>query len=214
MMNLFKLKCKEKIKNKEGITLVALVITIVIILILAGVSLNLVIGNEGILTRSKEAANKYGKQTENEQQELNDVEDWIDEQYEIIAKVSTNTKATKNGTIDGQKPNTNNPIIPEGYIPIDAGDAKWGDGNSSPSQNSVDNGLVIKDDIGNEWVWVPVEKSVFSDMYVILDDESALSGDVGVTTRIYTNSTTIGKKETHTLYQEIHQTQQIIESQT
>ena len=42
-------------KNKKGITLVALVITIVVLLILAGVSLNLLIGNNGIMTRAKQA---------------------------------------------------------------------------------------------------------------------------------------------------------------
>ncbi len=47
-----------KIKNKKGITLVALVVTIVVLLLLAGISLNLVIGNEGILTRSKESKTK------------------------------------------------------------------------------------------------------------------------------------------------------------
>ena len=47
-----------KIKNKKGITLVALVVTIVVLLLLAGISLNLVIGNEGILTRSKEGKTK------------------------------------------------------------------------------------------------------------------------------------------------------------
>lgn len=42
-------------KNKKGITLVALVVTIVVLLILAGVSLNLLIGNNGIITRAKQA---------------------------------------------------------------------------------------------------------------------------------------------------------------
>ena len=42
-------------KNKKGITLVALVVTIVVLLILAGVSLNLLIGNNGIMTRAKQA---------------------------------------------------------------------------------------------------------------------------------------------------------------
>ena len=42
------------IKNKKGITLVALVVTIVVLLILAGVSLNLLIGNNGIITRAKQ----------------------------------------------------------------------------------------------------------------------------------------------------------------
>ena len=36
-------------ENKKGITLVALVVTIVVLLILAGVSLNLLIGNNGVL---------------------------------------------------------------------------------------------------------------------------------------------------------------------
>ena len=46
------------LKEKRGITLVALVVTIVVLLILAGVSLNLVLNNEGILTRSKESETK------------------------------------------------------------------------------------------------------------------------------------------------------------
>lgn len=41
------------VKNKKGITLVALVVTIVVLLILAGVSLNLLIGNNGIITRTQ-----------------------------------------------------------------------------------------------------------------------------------------------------------------
>ena len=44
------IKIKE---NKKGITLVALVVTIVVLLILAGVSLNLLIGNNGIITRTQ-----------------------------------------------------------------------------------------------------------------------------------------------------------------
>ena len=52
---------RNKIKNDNGVTLIALVITIVVLLILAGVSLNLVIGNNGIITKAGDArdANKY-----------------------------------------------------------------------------------------------------------------------------------------------------------
>ena len=46
------IKCGE---NKKGITLIALVVTIVVLLILAGVSLNLLIGNNGIITRARQA---------------------------------------------------------------------------------------------------------------------------------------------------------------
>ena len=182
-------------KKERGITLVALVVTIVVLLILAGISLNLAIGNEGILTRSKEATNKYEKQAENEQQGLNNVDDWMDEQFGDtgMKKVTVNTKATKNGTINGQEPNINNPIIPKGYTPINAGSATWGDGNSSPAPSSIDNGLVIKDDNNNEWVWIPVEASVLSGMYASSNEGIALSGDVGVTTKMYTKTTTIGR---------------------
>ena len=185
----------KKEKNKKydgGITLIALVVTVVVLLILAGVSLNLVIGNEGILTRSKEAVDKYGKQAENEQQGLDDIEDYLNGNVKPI-KVAVNVKASGNGTINGKKAGTNNPIIPEGYTPIDAGSAAWGDGSSSPAQSSVDNGLVIKDDNNNEWVWIPVEASVLSSMYETSNDGIAISGDVGVTTKMYTKTTTIGK---------------------
>ena len=51
-----KFKSKEtNIKKEKGITLVALVVTIVVLLILAGVSLNLLIGNNGIMTRAKQS---------------------------------------------------------------------------------------------------------------------------------------------------------------
>ena len=180
-------------KQEKGITLIALVITIVILLILAGVSLNLVVGNEGILTRGKEAGDKYGKQSENEQQGLNDVEAWVNEQFGVVQKVGVDTKATAKGTINGEAPNANNPVIPKGYIPINSGSATWGDGTNSPDQSSVDQGLVIKDDKNNEWVWVPVDSSTLSSMCVTSADTVALSGNVEVTTNIYSNSITVGK---------------------
>ena len=46
---------KRNIKKERGITLVALVVTIVILLILAGVSLNLVFGSNGIVSKAGEA---------------------------------------------------------------------------------------------------------------------------------------------------------------
>ena len=45
-------KAINSVKKKEGITLIALVVTIVLLLILAGVSLNLVLGNNGIITKA------------------------------------------------------------------------------------------------------------------------------------------------------------------
>ena len=52
---------ETKKRATKGITLIALVVTIVVLLILAGVSINLVIGNNGIITKAGDArdANKY-----------------------------------------------------------------------------------------------------------------------------------------------------------
>ena len=53
------MKKREKmLKGKKGITLIALVVTIVVLLILAGISLNLVLGQNGIISRTKEARDK------------------------------------------------------------------------------------------------------------------------------------------------------------
>ena len=51
-------------KNNNGITIVALVVTIVVLLILAGVSINLVLGNNGVISKAKEAETKSGEASE------------------------------------------------------------------------------------------------------------------------------------------------------
>ena len=57
-------------KENRGITLIALVITIIVLLILAGVSLRLVAGNEGILNRAESAVSKSNTATVQEEIEL------------------------------------------------------------------------------------------------------------------------------------------------
>ena len=44
--------------NERGITLVALVVTIVVLLILAGISISLVLGENGLINNAKEARDK------------------------------------------------------------------------------------------------------------------------------------------------------------
>ena len=53
-------KLKEKTKQVKGITLIALVVTIIVLLILAGVSISMLTGDKGILGQ----ANNAKKQTE------------------------------------------------------------------------------------------------------------------------------------------------------
>ena len=45
---------KKYLEQRKGITLVALVITIIVLIILAGVSINLILGDNGIITKAQE----------------------------------------------------------------------------------------------------------------------------------------------------------------
>lgn len=59
-------------KKESGITLVALVVTIIVLLILAGVAISLTIGNNGIFNRAQEAANTWRNAETNEVHAFNE----------------------------------------------------------------------------------------------------------------------------------------------
>lgn len=61
-------------KKEKGITLISLIITTIVLLILAGVTLNLTLGNKGIFRISKNAVNMWETASVNEQQQLNNFE--------------------------------------------------------------------------------------------------------------------------------------------
>ena len=72
---------KEKAirKLKEtGITLIALVVTIIILMILAGVTLNLALGEGGIFARAKNTADRYQSAQANELGQLSELEKELD----------------------------------------------------------------------------------------------------------------------------------------
>lgn len=50
----------KKFKRNKGITLIALVVTIIVLLILAGISISMLTGQNGILNRASEAKNLNG----------------------------------------------------------------------------------------------------------------------------------------------------------
>ncbi len=72
------LNIKKIKKQVKGITLIALVVTIVVLLILAGIALNLTIGENGLFTRAQNAANTWQMAEQNEQNAMNDLASWID----------------------------------------------------------------------------------------------------------------------------------------
>lgn len=65
---------EEKTKGKAGITLTALVITVIVILILSGVSISILIGDNGILQNALQAKRSIEAASLKEEQQLIDVE--------------------------------------------------------------------------------------------------------------------------------------------
>ena len=72
-----KAKNKSNYLKERGITLIALVITIVVLLILAGVSLNAIFSENGIIKRAKDAQNKMDQATQNDLDAINGLNEWI-----------------------------------------------------------------------------------------------------------------------------------------
>ena len=127
-----------KIKKKEsGITLIALVISIIVLLILAGVTIAALSGDNGILTRAKEAKEKTEQAQDDESKTLSNIENII-EKYNLTNVNTADTNPAE--------------AIPE---------------NSTVIEEDADKGIVIKDKNKNEWVWVEVPKTkVFSNLTI------------------------------------------------
>jgi len=172
---------KKEIKNKQekGITLITLVVTIVVLLILAGVSLSLVLNNNGVISRTKEAKNRYAEAQTNEEKQLNEASDWI---KEIVGDTTGGSSAGGSGsTVDGVP-------IPEGYYYVGGTKAKGIVISDNVADKELDKGKenVRRDLAGNQWVWVPVETP--SSLYTTVAAGQALAGSTGVKTTKYTNS--------------------------
>ena len=69
------------LKGQKGITLVALVVTIIVLIILASVSITLLLGQNGIITRAKEAKNIQANAEAYEKAVFANLEDAINEVY-------------------------------------------------------------------------------------------------------------------------------------
>ena len=153
----------EKLRKNKGITLIALVITIIVLLILAGVSIAMLTGQNGILTQAQRAKSETENAAKNEAAILDEYNKYLNN----VTGGGTTGGGTKpetddqgyfekNSTINGGKGTADNPTIPAGFKPINENGANWGDGSKAPDTASVENGLVIQDKEGNQFVWVPV----------------------------------------------------------
>ena len=131
-----------KTKEMQGITLVALVVTIVVLLILAGVSINTVLGDDGIIKKAKEETEKTAAVQEKEMIERNLLEQELEN--------SLATPTPKPQPTDGVK-------IPAGFYYV--GGTKTSGIVISDNVNDKDkykNKAVVGTDLlGNQYVWIP-----------------------------------------------------------
>lgn len=160
--NLNKEKNKIMQRNTKGITLIALVVTVIVLIILAGVSISLVLGQNGIVNKAEKAKENTELAKTEEETILNDLAKQIEEGTSGGTTNPQETIKTVEEVKDGDyfnkpttiKDNNGNLIkVPEGFkVAEDSG-------------INVTEGIVIEDnDIidgignnrGNQYVWVPV----------------------------------------------------------
>ena len=170
-------KEKMKTKNKKnylkqnGITLIALVVTIVVLLILAGVSLNAIFSENGIIKRAKDAQNKMDQATQNDLDALNGLNELIDSKTNettggnnnpsTTPKVSTLVGTVVDKNTKAEDAYGNKITIPKGFkILAHSENTTTGDvtytysGDNIPA---VQDGIVIENGTdGNQFVWGPV----------------------------------------------------------
>ena len=60
-------------RNQRGITLVSLVVTIIVLIILAGISINVLVGQNGIITRAQQAKENMVLAEQREEEQLNEL---------------------------------------------------------------------------------------------------------------------------------------------
>ena len=152
-------------RNTKGITLIALVVTIIVLIILAGVSISLVLGENGIVNKAKKAKENTELAKVEEETSLNELAKQIEETsggttnppetIKTVEEVKGGNYFDKATTI---KDSDGNLIkVPEGFkIAEDSG-------------INVTEGIVIEDnDIidgignnrGNQYVWIPVGNGI------------------------------------------------------
>ena len=169
-------------KREKGITLIALVVTIVILLILSGVTINMLLGEDGIIRTAQEAKNTWEGAIANEQEEIQNL---VNELNSIM-----NDNGGTGGEDDNIDPDTGwdldkvtkvpsedepsiNVPVPKGFTP-----------STVDGEKTVEGGFVIKQDgTNNEFVWIPVSEERLGEMYE--EETVALAGGTGVTTTIY-----------------------------
>ena len=160
---------KRNYLKENGITLIALVVTIVVLLILAGVSLNAIFSENGIIKRAKDAQNKMDQATQNDLDSINELNNWIDNQVNgttgsddnqtTLPKISTLVGTVVDKNTKAEDAYGNKITIPKGFKVLAHGTAAGSATYTYSGDNipAVQDGIVIENGTdGNQFVWVPV----------------------------------------------------------
>ncbi len=160
--------------NQTGITLIALVVTIVVLLILAGVSLNAIFSENGIIKRAQDAQNKMDQATQNDLDSINELNNWIDgkingssggnttggnDNPSTTTKISTLVGTVVDKNTKAEDAYGNKITIPKGFKVVAHGTAAGSATYTYSGDNvpAVQDGIVIENGTdGNQFVWVPV----------------------------------------------------------
>ena len=148
-------KFKNILKNNSGITLIALVITIIVMLILVGVTINMAV-NGGLFGYAGNAVKdtELAKQKELDWANIEGGKDYdylIDKYTKVTYSTSLlNAKGVLDNDAAYKDPNEVTVTIPRGFkLLLDV-------------EDEVSKGIVIQDENGNEFVWVPVVEGTFT----------------------------------------------------
>ena len=131
---------KKILKNKKGITLVALVITIVILLILAGISIS-TLTNTGIFEKAKDAKEKSEAEEKQQSETLDSYEKELNKYTSDNLEENIGVKFEKNTELHDK--NGSKIIVPAGFKVVNTDDL------------TVEKGIVVEDSKGNQYVWIP-----------------------------------------------------------
>ena len=150
-------KTSTMYSKEKGITLIALVITVVILIILATVTLNVVLGEGGLIDRAQQAKELTEQAALEEQQGLNSL------MSEFTNIMSEEQNPPEESTpIEEAKPNPNEDGPKFEYTTTITDDldnevtVPGGFHLDKDSGTKVEEGIVIEDDSGNQFVWIPV----------------------------------------------------------
>ena len=174
----------------KGITLIALVVTIVVLLILSAVAIGLSIGDNGIIKQAQDATDRWKEGSQQEQNALGDLAYFINSSTQGPQELSVTVSQTENSftikvELEEENPNMEYEYYVDGELKSKTNSNEYTQEVTleekepyiptgfTHTTGEVDSGYVIKDtNNGNEFVWIPVAGKKYT-VYVKASDGSS-----------------------------------------